>query len=81
MASSLERSFSNAVAIAQQDPKNAAAITAGARQSFLDGANWAYASGAVMIVLGATLVWFAFPKKDQEGILVESYHKQDATVD
>jgi EmrB/QacA subfamily drug resistance transporter len=81
VASSLERSFSNTVAIAQQDPKNAAAITAGARQSFLDGANWAYASGAVMIVLGATLVWFAFPKKDQEGILVESYHKQDATVD
>ena len=37
------------------------------RQSFLDGADWAYTAGLVAIVLGAALVFFMFPEAKRRG--------------
>jgi DHA2 family multidrug resistance protein-like MFS transporter len=50
---------------------------AGAKESFLDGADWADTAGVVAVLLGATLVYFLFPKADQEKELLASYHAQD----
>src|SRR5262245_13381654 len=73
----LTKSFAGAEAVAQQYPQYAKQITAGARQSFLDGADWAYTAGIIAIVLGAALVFFLFPRKDREQELLGEYHRQD----
>jgi MFS transporter, DHA2 family, multidrug resistance protein len=73
----LQKSFAGAEVVAQQHPQYAAQIIAGAKQSFLDGADWAYAAGAIAIVLGAALVFFMFPKKVEEERLLAQYHAED----
>jgi MFS transporter, DHA2 family, multidrug resistance protein len=75
----LTKSFASAEAVAQQHPQYANAIIAGAKQAFLDGDDWAYTAGVVAILLGAVLVYFMFPKHDEEKQLLASYHAQDAT--
>jgi len=37
----------------------------------------AYAAGIVAILLGAVLVFFMFPKKDEEERLLAEYHSED----
>jgi DHA2 family multidrug resistance protein-like MFS transporter len=76
----LTKSFDSAEAVAQQHPQYADAIIAGAKQAFLDGDEWAYTAGVVAIVLGAVLVFFMFPKHEEEKQLLASYHAQDAAV-
>ena len=49
-------------------------IIAAAKTSFLQGDQWAYTAGIVAILLGAALVFFCFPKKDEEKRLLEEYH-------
>jgi MFS family permease len=73
----LTKSFAGAEAIAQQYPQQASQITAAAKQSFLDGADWAYTAGMVAVLLGAILVYFMFPKKDGEEELLARYHAED----
>ncbi|HET9724235.1 MAG TPA: MFS transporter [Actinomycetota bacterium] len=77
----LTKSFASAEAVAQQHPKYADAITAAAKQSFLDGADWAYTAGIVAIVLGAIVVFFLFPKKEDEEGLLARYHAEDESAD
>ena len=74
----LTKSFAGAEAIAQQYPQNASQITAAAKQSFLDGADWAYTAGLIAVLLGAVLVFFLFPRKDAEQRLLEDYEAEDA---
>ena len=74
----LTKSFAGAEDIAAQYPQQASAITAAAKQSFLDGADWAYTAGIVAIVLGAVLVFFRFPKREDEQRLLAEYHAQDS---
>jgi DHA2 family multidrug resistance protein-like MFS transporter len=74
----LQKSFAGAEEIAERHPQYADAITAGAKTSFLDGADWAYTAGIVAILLGATLVFFLFPKKQQEDRLLAQYADEDA---
>jgi hypothetical protein len=74
----LTKSFAGAEAIAQQYPQQASQITAAAKQSFLDGADWAYTAGIVAVLLGAVLVFFLFPRKDAEQRLLEAYAAEDA---
>jgi len=74
----LEKSFSSAAAVAQQYPKYASAITAGAKSSFVQGANWAYAAGVIATVIGLALVFFLFPKKDEEHRLLGQYRTTDS---
>jgi EmrB/QacA subfamily drug resistance transporter len=73
----LTKSFSSAEAIAEQYPQYSDAITAGAESSFVTGANWAYVAGIIAIVIGATLVYLLFPKKENERHLLADYHAQD----
>jgi MFS transporter, DHA2 family, multidrug resistance protein len=78
VAGELTKSFSSAEAVAQQYPQYATQITAAAKQSFLDGDQWAYTAGMVAVLLGAALVFFLFPKRDEEQQLLEQYSAQDA---
>jgi hypothetical protein len=81
--SQLTKSFSSAEALAQnpQYSQYAAQITAAAKASFLQGDDWAYLAGIVAIVLGGVLVFFMFPKKDQEEQLLAEYHAADTALD
>ena len=75
--SQLTKSFTGAEAIAEQHPRYASGITAAAKSSFLDGADWAYTAGIVAILLGAVLVFFLFPRKREEEELLAAYHAED----
>ena len=77
VASQLTKSFAGAEEIAEQNPQYASQITAAAKESFLDGADWAYTAGIVAILLGATLVFYRFPKADEEARLLARYHAED----
>jgi len=74
----LTKSFAGAEAVAQQYPQYAGQITAAAKQSFLDGDQWAYTAGIVAILLGAVIVFFCFPKKHEEEELLARYGAEDA---
>ena len=74
----LTKSFSSAEAAAHQYPQYAKAITAGAKSSFLSGADGAYTAGIIAVALGAVIVFFLFPRRDEEQRLLNSYHGQDA---
>ena len=52
-----------------------------AKQSFLDGDQWAYAAGVVAVVLGAALVMFLFPRKREEDELLARYNAEDTAQD
>jgi DHA2 family multidrug resistance protein-like MFS transporter len=77
----LTKSFAGAEAIAQQYPKYADQITAAAKASFLSGDQWAYIAGIVAVGLGAALVFFAFPRKEDERRLLAEYQRQDTSSD
>jgi hypothetical protein len=74
----LEKSFSSATAVAQQYPQYASAIISGAKTSFLQGANWAYAAGIIATVAGIVVVFFFFPKKDEEELMFADYQRDEA---
>jgi MFS family permease len=74
----LMKSFSSAEAVAAQYPQYATAITAGARTSFVDGADWAYAAGIIAVLVGGAIVFMLFPKKTEEQRLLAEYHAEDS---
>lgn len=74
----LERSFSSASAVAEQHPKYADQIIAAARESFLKGEDWAYAVGIVAVIIGLLLVWFVYPRQEQERELLAGYGSDPA---
>jgi DHA2 family multidrug resistance protein-like MFS transporter len=74
----LQKSFAGAETVAQQYPQYASQITEAAMASFLQGADWAYAAGIVSIILGACVVFFFFPRKDDEVRLHAEYQTTDA---
>jgi MFS transporter, DHA2 family, multidrug resistance protein len=73
----LQQSFAGAEAIAELEPQYANQILASAKSAFVDGSDWAYIAGIVAIVLGAALVFFLYPKKDEEKRLLEQYAEED----
>jgi MFS family permease len=73
----LTRSFSSAVETAERYPQYESQIVAAAKSSFLDGDERAYLAGIVAILLGATLVFFLFPRKERETELLAQYHSED----
>jgi MFS family permease len=73
----LTMSYSSAENIASQYPQYSTEIIAAAKTSFLDGDHWAYLAGIVAILLGAALVFFMFPKKEQEAALLRQYLETD----
>ena len=64
--------------VAAQHPEYSSAIISGAKVAFLQGDDWAYAAGVIAIVLGAILVFFMFPKHDEEKRLLALYHETDS---
>ena len=75
----LLKSFAGAIDIARRYPQYARQITGAAKSSFLSGDRAAFAAGIVAILLGAMLVFFLFPKKDDEERLLAEYHSQDTS--
>jgi MFS family permease len=75
--SQLTKSFAGAETVAEQYPQYASQITAAAKTSFLQGDQWAYTAGLVAVLIGATVVFFLFPKKDDEERLLAEYHAED----
>lgn len=73
----LQNSFASAEAVAAQYPKYTEQITAAARQSFIEGQDWAYAAGILAVALGAALVFVCFPRRDEERTLLRQYHDAD----
>ncbi len=76
----LVKSFGGAETIAAQYPQYASAITAEAKASFLAGDQWAYLAGIVAVLVGATLVYFCFPKHAEEETLLARFQAEDAAA-
>jgi MFS transporter, DHA2 family, multidrug resistance protein len=73
----LQKSFTSTADAASQYPRYQDQIVAAAKSSFLQGDEWAYIAGIVAILLGAALIFFLFPKKDEEETLLAQYHAED----
>jgi len=74
----LTKSFSSAADTAARYPPNVQdQIIAAAKTAFLQGDQWAYLAGIIAVLLGATLVFFKFPKRDDEKRLLAVYHEED----
>lgn len=77
--SELTKSFSSAADTAQQYPPQIRSdIVAAAKTSFLQGDQWAYLAGIVAVLLGATLVYFLFPKNEAERRMLADFAAEDA---
>ena len=73
----LQKSFSSATALANQYPQYSSQIIAGAKTSFLVGDQWAYLAGIIAILIGAAVIYFKYPKMDEEKRLLAHYHEED----
>ena len=62
---------------AAQYPQYAEQITAAAKSAFLSGDQLAYLAGILAVLGGAALVFFKFPKRDEEVRLLVEYHATD----
>jgi len=77
----LTKSFSSAADTATRYPSSIQdQIIAGAKTAFLQGDQWAYIAGIVAVLLGATLVFFMFPKRAEEQRLLAQYQAEDAAA-
>ena len=76
----LQLSFASAEDLAAKHPQYADRITAAAQQSFLDGDRWAYTAAMVAVLIGMSLVFFFFPRKDEEEALRAAYHAEDVAT-
>lgn len=79
-SAALQDSFASAATLAERYPTFTQEIIAAARDSFLAGANWAYAAGAVAVVLGALLVATCYPGRTRERRLLDSYAAAESTA-
>jgi DHA2 family multidrug resistance protein-like MFS transporter len=74
----LTKSFGSASNTAEQYPDYSSAIISTAKESFLSGQNWAYTAGIVAVLLGAVIVWRAYPGLEREHELFAEYAAADA---
>jgi EmrB/QacA subfamily drug resistance transporter len=76
--SELTKSFASAAdTAARYPPQTQDAIIAGAKAAFLQGDQWAYLTGIIAVLLGATLVFLKFPKREVERELLAEYAAED----
>jgi MFS transporter, DHA2 family, multidrug resistance protein len=78
VANQLTKSFAGAEAVAKQYPQYSSQITAAAKTSFLQGDQWAYLAGIIAVLVGATIVFFCFPKAERERELLAEYQGESA---
>jgi len=74
----LTKSFAGAAQVAEQYPQYGTQIIAAAKESFVQGQDWAYLAGIIAVLLGAALVFFLFPKPDDEKAQLAAYAAEDA---
>ena len=77
----LQKSFASATTLAQQYPQYSDQIIAGAKASFLAGDRWAYLAGIIAILIGAAIVFYKFPKVEEEKKLLDQYYKEDTKTE
>jgi hypothetical protein len=73
----LLKSFSSAAEVAKQHPQYSTQIITAAKSSFLTGDHLAYLAGIIAILIGTAIVFFMYPKKEEEMNLLAEYHDQD----
>ena len=73
----LTMSYSGAMSVAEAYPQYSEQISAAAKAAFLDGDDMAYLAGIIFVLLGAALVFFLFPKRDQERKMLLEFHQKD----
>jgi MFS transporter, DHA2 family, multidrug resistance protein len=78
--SELQLSYASAANLAEQYPQYSSQILSAAKSSFLDGDQLAYAAGLVAVVIGGALVFFVFPRKDEELRLRAAFLAEDEGV-
>jgi DHA2 family multidrug resistance protein-like MFS transporter len=76
--SQLQLSFASAANLAAANPQYSDQIIAAAKSSFLAGDQLAYIAGLVAVVIGASLVFFFFPRQQDEQQAHAAYEAQDA---
>jgi EmrB/QacA subfamily drug resistance transporter len=76
--SELTKSFASAADVAAQYPQYSQQIISGAKTAFEQGDQWAYLAGIVAVLIGAALVFFMFPRRDEERTLLAEYHRIDS---
>ena len=76
----LQKSFASASSLAQQYPQYSEPIISAAKSSFLAGDRWAYLAGIFTILIGAAIVFYKFPKMEEEKELLSRYHEADTQV-
>ncbi|MFL6071083.1 MAG: MFS transporter [Actinomycetes bacterium] len=74
--SQLTMSFEGAESIATQYPKYSSQITSAAKQSFLDGDQWAYIAGLVLVLIGMFVVYRYYPRHEREVELKAEYARE-----
>jgi DHA2 family multidrug resistance protein-like MFS transporter len=75
--SELQLSYSSASDLAKQYPQYADQILAAAKSSFLDGDKLAYTAAMVAVAIGMILVFFFFPRRDEEHQLRDQFLAED----
>ena len=78
---SLRLSYVGAAAVAEEYPQYGTQIIAAARESFLSGANWAYAAAIIASIIGAILVWARYPGRQGEIDLLKQYAAEDSQAE
>ena len=79
--SELTKSFSSASDAAKQYPPSIQHdIVAAAKASFLQGDQAAYLAGIVAVLLGAAVVFFLFPKNEEERRMLAEFAAEDAAA-
>ncbi|MFM7063735.1 MAG: MFS transporter [Actinomycetes bacterium] len=76
--STLSASYSSAAEVAARYPQYSDTIVAAAKTSFLQGQSWAYGAASVAVVVGAVVVFFCFPDREQERAVLAQYAAEDA---
>jgi hypothetical protein len=78
--SELTKSFASAAQTAERHPAFAQQIIDAARDSFVDGQDWAYLAGIIAILAGAVVIAVLYPKHERELALLDEYHRIDGQV-
>lgn len=73
----LESSYSSAAAVAERYPQYRDVIISSAKTAFLQGQDWAYGAASVAVVVAAVVVFFCFPKREQERAALAAYAAED----